>query len=312
MKRISPTGDLAFKKVLASENNKDILAGLITDFFKFEVIPEEMVIENPYNIEVFSNVVDGVEIPILRQTLTDITASLRTANFISEMQVKKDRSFDKRALYYAFERYCHNYDDKEYVRFGPNGRPDRFSSLRPIYSLNLLGEPLFESDVALRFFEMYDIANNEAYIEELIKVGFFELSKPTYQLSANQQHWHDYFTTGEVGPDAPAYLQKASRIIEFVNLSEEERRVATKLEKARAIYDAGLVSAFHDGKDEGRDEGRIEGRNEGRVEGEARKSLEIAKRLIKWEMSLEDIAETTGIDTSALQKLKAEIEHEQD
>ena len=31
MERISPTGDLAFKKVLASEENKDILAGLIGD-----------------------------------------------------------------------------------------------------------------------------------------------------------------------------------------------------------------------------------------------------------------------------------------
>ena len=33
MQRISPISDLGFKKVLASEDNKDILAGLIKDFF---------------------------------------------------------------------------------------------------------------------------------------------------------------------------------------------------------------------------------------------------------------------------------------
>ena len=33
MKRIPSTNDLAIKKVLASEENKDILGGLIQDFF---------------------------------------------------------------------------------------------------------------------------------------------------------------------------------------------------------------------------------------------------------------------------------------
>ena len=41
MERILPTSDLAFKKVLASEENKDILAGLILDFFG--IIAEDII-----------------------------------------------------------------------------------------------------------------------------------------------------------------------------------------------------------------------------------------------------------------------------
>ena len=64
MKRISPTNDLAFKKVLASEENKDILGGLINDFF--DVTAEEIVIENPYSIASYIEHVKGGEVVVLR------------------------------------------------------------------------------------------------------------------------------------------------------------------------------------------------------------------------------------------------------
>ena len=46
MDRILPTDDLATKKVLASEENKDVLAGLIGDFF--DVVVEDLTIISPY------------------------------------------------------------------------------------------------------------------------------------------------------------------------------------------------------------------------------------------------------------------------
>ena len=48
MDRVSPTNDLAFRKVLASEDNKDILQELITDFYEMEV--KNLAIETPYSI----------------------------------------------------------------------------------------------------------------------------------------------------------------------------------------------------------------------------------------------------------------------
>ena len=37
MERISPMGDLAFKKVFASDENKDVLRGLIFDYFDISI-----------------------------------------------------------------------------------------------------------------------------------------------------------------------------------------------------------------------------------------------------------------------------------
>jgi hypothetical protein len=47
LERISPTGDLAFKKVFASEENKEILGGFINDFFG--VVAENIEILSPYS-----------------------------------------------------------------------------------------------------------------------------------------------------------------------------------------------------------------------------------------------------------------------
>ena len=106
MDRISPTGDLAFKKVFASEETKDVLSGLINDYF--EIAVEEITIENPYSIDAYKEVVKNKEVTVLRHTLTDVSASFKTADFISEIQVKETRFFDERVLYYPFERFCQN------------------------------------------------------------------------------------------------------------------------------------------------------------------------------------------------------------
>ena len=72
------------------------------------------------------------------------------------------------------------------------------------------------------------------------------------------------------------------------------------LEKAIAIRDAELSTAFLDGKDEG----RVEGKTEGKIEGKT----EVAQMLIKMKMAIEDIAIATGLDIPTLQKLKVKAE----
>ena len=51
MKYVNPTNDLAFRKVLGSNENVHILAGLIKDFFFIE--PADLTIENPYSIKAY-------------------------------------------------------------------------------------------------------------------------------------------------------------------------------------------------------------------------------------------------------------------
>ena len=281
MERILPTGDLAFKKVLASEENKDILAGLIWDFF--EIKATDIVIEKPYSIAVCKELVENEEITKLRQTLKDVSASFKVADFVSEVQVKKTLYYEERALYYPFERFVQNYSKVESIKIGSDGKPIRYSSLRPIYALNILGYTLFEGDDdTLRIFELYDPKRNKRF-KDLLRIGFFELEKTKIE-TVNQKHWRDYFNTGEAKPGSPAYIKKASQIIKYVNLSEEERNVLSSIERIEANEQAEREYLVTE------------------------KATEIATNFIKLKIDLQTISNGTGLSVSDLRKLKEKIE----
>jgi len=49
--RIPPTNDLGFKKTFSSPENKDVLQGLIGDFFDLWIPLDEINITTPYDIK---------------------------------------------------------------------------------------------------------------------------------------------------------------------------------------------------------------------------------------------------------------------
>ena len=276
MERILPTSDLGFKKVLASEENKDILAGLIKDFF--EIKAEDIVIEKPYSIAVCKELIENEEVSKLRQTLKDVAASFKSADFVSEVQIRKTLFYEERALYYPFERFVQNYSKIGTIKIGLDGKPLRYSSLRPIYALNILGYTLFEEDDdTLRIFELYDPKRNKRF-KRLLRVGFFELGKTNIE-TVNQKHWRHYFNTGEASSEAPEYIKKASKIIEYVNLSEEERNVMTAIERLEANDQAEREYLIM----------------ESRAMGEAEGKLKIAKSMLEDGFKPEIVAKHTKL-----------------
>jgi predicted transposase/invertase (TIGR01784 family) len=247
---------------------------LINDFFG--IVAEDITIINPYSIDICKEFKENEDINVLRQTFRDITASFKTGDFVSELQIKKTLYFDERSIYYPLKRFCDNYNVKGRTEVGSDGKLDRFSSLRPVYALNILGYKHFQDDDSLRIFELYDPSRSKHFGKELLRIGYFELTKAKIETD-NQKHWHDYFTSGEVKPDAPDYIRKASEIIEFTNLREEERTMAEAFEKAQAIIDSEIVSSFIEGKAEGKQEGRAEGKVEGVQEGIIRVAISMLK-----------------------------------
>ena len=55
-----------------------------------------------------------------------------------------------------------------------------------------------------------------------------------------------------------------------------------------------------------KEKGFAEGREEGLAEGEAKKSLEIAKKMLEMGLSVEQITEATGLSEEEVLKLKLE------
>ncbi|MCL1992334.1 MAG: Rpn family recombination-promoting nuclease/putative transposase [Spirochaetes bacterium] len=297
MDRISPTNDLAFKKVLASVENIDILQGFITDFYEIKIT--DLAINNPYSIADYKEILDDAEFVQLRHTIKDISATFKISpvpanlaeksDFISELQVRKSRFFDERALYYPFNRFCQNYNLAGNMEKDSQGRLNKYSSLRPVYALNVLGYTHFDdsyNDNALHIFELYDIKRQRPYGKDLIKIAFFELTKNA-GLTENQRHWLDYFNRGAAGDTAPDYIKRASHLIEFVNLAEEEKMVVEALEKADAI--------------------RIAEIDQGRFEGDLSRKVKIAVSLLEDGFPLEMVKKHTELSESEILALRANL-----
>jgi predicted transposase/invertase (TIGR01784 family) len=112
-----------------------------------------------------------------------------------------------------------------------NGKPIKYSSLRPIYSMNILGYRHFaEDEDALRIFTLYDRKRKKRLDKEYLNIGYFELEKPNIE-TVNQKHWRDYFLTGTVAETAPDYIKKAANVIQYSNLNKEERKMLDALER---------------------------------------------------------------------------------
>ena len=150
-KRISPTSDLAFKKILGTQGNEDVLQGMIGDFFEIRPAIEDITITACYSIEAYGEYVKRLrgneEIDEkLRQTVQDVAADIKIAGFGAEIQVKSDMYFSHRSLHYACNRFCSNYNltGKMVKRY--DGKFIRYSSLKPVYTLNILGYTHFRGD----------------------------------------------------------------------------------------------------------------------------------------------------------------------
>jgi hypothetical protein len=223
--RIKPTSDLGFKKILATDQCKDVLQGIIGDFFDLWIPLDEINITVPYDIKVYEEYLkrlkDGGEISeTLRQTAQDVAADIKIADFGAEVQVQKDVYFSQRSLYYAAARFCANYNIPGKMVMKHDGKPIRYSSLKPVYTLNIIEYPHFPDDDALRILTFYDRKRGKAFEIEYFTIAFFELAKNNIE-TENQRHWTIYFKTGEAPAEAPEYIRKAARVIDRANMSKE-------------------------------------------------------------------------------------------
>ena len=294
MKYVNPTSDLAFKKVLGSNENIHILAAFIKDFFFIE--PKELVVENPYSIKSYKESIKDEETFKLRHTISDIAATMHFADFTSELQLRRGNFFDERSLYYPLNKFVSRY------KVTP-GDTSPYSRLRPIYALNIMGYNHFPGDNdALRVFQLYDPARSKGFPKNLINLGYFELPKSNIE-TPNQKHWQDYFLQNPLQSNAPDYISNAMEIIERANMKEEELDMLTKTEYLRSIYDDQLAFARDEGWEEGHEEGHIAGHKAGHIAGHMAAMKEFAQKLLKLNRPLTEIMETTGITLEELESL---------
>jgi predicted transposase/invertase (TIGR01784 family) len=180
-----------------------------------------------------------------------------------------------------------------------DGKFIRYSSLKPVYTLNILGYTHFRGDEdALRIFTLYDKKRDKSFEVEYLTIAYFELEKNNIE-TANQRHWREYFKTGEALVEAPEYIKKAARIIERANMTQKERDMIDQLQRAEDIYDSVIYTAQIEGE-------RI-GETRGIAIGEAKlkeERLNIVRNLLGMNMPIDQIVTATGATLDEVKSLR--------
>ena len=91
-------------------------------------------------------------------------------------------------------------------------------------------------------------------------------------------------------------INKAIDELEQVSGNEKLRRIAELKEKYIRDEQASIAYAQNEGYRQGEEKGKAKGKTE--------RSIEIAKRLLKKQMSTKDIAEVTGLSLEEIENLK--------
>ena len=101
-------------------------------------------------------------------------------------------------------------------------------------------------------------------------------------------------------------VKKADKVLERISKDPKERERYEAILKAEFNQKISNQKFMDKGIIEGEARGKIIGREEGKKEGEKQKQIEIAKKLLQRNMSIEDIKEITGLTEEEISKLKQE------
>lgn len=135
-----PTNDFIFKKTFSAGGQEDMTKALIEAILDQEF--QEVQLANTYSIEKYK-VKEKPE-----TTEVDLLARDAAGRYVTiEMQVHRKWYFLERVQYYAREAFRKNYGDEQTML----DRGNRYSSLRQIYSINILDCALFPEENAGAF-----------------------------------------------------------------------------------------------------------------------------------------------------------------
>ena len=124
----------------------------------------------------------------------------------------------------------------------------------------------------------------------------------------------------EIAMQENEQIKKANEEYEYLTGEEAERRLAFLVDKAKKDesnmiegarqegieqgIEQGKKEGIEQGKKEGIEQGKQEGRKQGIEEGLKKAQIEMAKKLLKKEMLVEEIEEITKLTKEEIEKLK--------
>lgn len=302
-KFLDPKNDLSFKKIFGSEKNKNILIHFLNDILGFSGDNEIK------EIEFLSTIMDP-EIASDKQSIVDVLCKDSIGHrFVIEMQLARDKGFEKRAQLYAAKAYSRQLD-----------KSGNYIDLQKVFFIAISNCTLLPDEVDyLSTHNIRDVKTNGHYLKDFQFV-FIELPKFTKsrveQLESIVDRWLFFFkyaeeTTDEdlmrIAEKAPIIKLAYDELDKFrwneKDLIAYEERIMD-LRKEEGILAQKLDDATAKGREEGREEGRQEGIKIGHEKGKKAEKIEVARNLLKAGVSIDIITQTTGLSVDYIEKIQ--------
>ncbi|QDW09151.1 Rpn family recombination-promoting nuclease/putative transposase [Wolbachia pipientis] len=294
-KFLDPKLDLTFKKIFGTEKNKNILIHFLNDILGFTGV------NTIQEVEFLSTIMDP-EIASDKQSIVDVLCKDSLGNrYIAEMQLARDKGFEKRAQLYAAKAYSRQ--SGNYIDF------------KTVFFIAISNSTLFPEEVDyISTHNIRDIKTNGHYLKDFQFV-FIELPKFTKskveQLESTVERWCFFFKYAEETTDED--LKKIAEKAPIIKLAYDEldkfrwnekdlvayEERIMDLQKEAAILEQKLDDATQKGRREGRQEGIQIGHQKGKIEGK----IEVAKNSLKAGVSIDVIAKITGLSLDEIKKL---------
>lgn len=332
-KFLDPKNDVAFKKIFGTEKNKDILIHFLNDMITFKNGGEIKQVT-------FLKTIQDPETAALKTSIVDILCRDQKGNdYIVEMQVAKEKGFEKRAQFYAAKAYT--------SQLCVNGK---YHALKEVIFLAISNFVMFPRKKAYK--SDHVVLDRATHENDLKDFSFTFLELPKFNKSVNElssivEKWSYFFKHAEDTSEEELHkLVKGDHIIERAyqelnrfSWDEEELRTYEQSEKWLGAYLATLEQKFDEGIAAGIEKGEkigiakgeklgiekgekvgiekgeklgiAKGERIGIAKGEKMALLKIAQMMLEQGQAIESIVAMTGFSKKEIAKLKRKKETNQ-
>ncbi len=315
---LDPKNDLVFKKLFATEENKDLLMALINSILPKNEQIIKIELQNPYQV---SDYITG------KNSVLDIKATDENGIFYDiEMQIQHYDFFAKRMLFYWAKMFSKQIDQS------PNKtKHAAYKELTKCIVISFMDFVYFKEDEKhFRCFSIKDRETNETHKSlDYLDMYFIELPKFKEELTimnnlkTAQDKWLIFLKKGYDENGLPKYLdaddplvEKAREQLRIMDLNFDEQEYYEGQQKMIADHNA-VVEQIEREKAENQAE-KAENQAEKALllkqkqEIERKKkefetaNLETAKRLLKMGLNNEIIAVATTLSEDEIEKIRKE------
>ena len=279
--------DYIFKRVFGIEKNKELLISLINSILKGNPQVTDLEIRNTEISKIFKN---NLTIHL------DIKAEINPQEFVDiEIQVRNTGEIMERAVQYLAEiltENCRRLTEEE--RKAGQKQTYKYPKVIGIW---IMGENVTDREDAVNEACLaFPPTERDEYqiITDKLRIFFVELQKfhPKHVDRKNMLDVWMMFLKNPLNEE----VQKALDTLKEISADENEREIYM----LRRHTEFGYISE----KNVAIQNAKVEGEKIGIEKGEKRKAIETAKNFLKMGLSIEQVAQGTGLTISEIEKLK--------